>query len=85
MSDKPKTYIIVIEPVGKSLARDAGTFAMFAALIGLGVLLDSAAMQWVGAIIGFLAIFAKVGTIGARSQFKTAEDAISFIRKEAAE
>lgn len=41
-------YIIIRETVAKSLAIDAGTFALFAGLIGLGVWLDSTAMQWAG-------------------------------------
>lgn len=31
--------------------------AGFVALIGIGILLDSSALQWVGAIIGFLVIY----------------------------
>ena len=53
------TVIIIHETVLQSLARDAGTFFMLAALIGLGVLLQSVALQWVGAIVGFMWIVAK--------------------------
>lgn len=49
-----KTIIIVHETVWQSYARDAGTFVMVAGLIGLGVLLDSTAMQWFGALMAFL-------------------------------
>lgn len=52
-----KTEIIVLYETGvQSLIRDIASTAMFVSLIGIGVLLESAAMQWVGAIIGFLTI-----------------------------
>ncbi len=54
---KPEV-IILRESMLASIVKDAGTFALFAALIGLGVLLDSGAMQWVGAIVGFTCILA---------------------------
>lgn len=47
---KTRTHVILItETTLQSWARDAGTLAMFIALIGIGVWLGSAAMQWVGA------------------------------------
>jgi hypothetical protein len=52
---KPEV-IIVHETVLQSWLIDASTFAMFLALIGIGVFLDSNAMQWIGAIIGFFTI-----------------------------
>lgn len=52
---KPEV-IIVHETVLQSWLIDASTLALFVALISIGVYLDSAAMQWVGAIVGFLAI-----------------------------
>lgn len=54
MAIAAKTEVMIIrETVAASIAKDAGTLAMFGALIGIGVLLDSGAMQWVGAVIGF--------------------------------
>ncbi len=56
MADKPKTEVIVVhETVAKSLARDAGTFATVVGIIGVGVWCGSSAMQWVGAIMLFVA------------------------------
>ena len=53
------TQIIVIkETWADSLIADVGTFATFAAMIGLGVWLESAAMQWTGAIVFFLSVIA---------------------------
>ena len=50
-----KTKIIIIhETAIQSWMRDASTFALFIALIGVGVILESSAMQWVGAIIAFI-------------------------------
>lgn len=54
-----KNVILLHETVFTSLMRDASTFAMFVALIGIGVLLDSSALQWTGAMLGFLAIVAR--------------------------
>lgn len=48
------TVIMVHETVLQSWARDAGTLALFAALIGIGILADSSAMQWAGAIMAFI-------------------------------
>lgn len=48
------TVIMVHETTLQSWARDAGTLALFAALIGIGIVADSAAMQWAGAIIAFI-------------------------------
>jgi amino acid permease len=57
-----KQLILIREKVLESWLRDAGTFALFGSLIGIGVLLESVALQWVGAIIGFLTIFVKAAT-----------------------
>lgn len=54
------TKIIVIrETLTKSLLRDAGVLALFVSLIGIGVALESDAMQWAGAVIGFLVIIGR--------------------------
>ena len=54
-----ETTIIIHETVWQSYARDAGSFVTIAALIGLGVFLESSAMQWVGAIVAMLALTAR--------------------------
>jgi hypothetical protein len=57
MTEKPKTEIMLIsESVLESWMHDASTFALFIAMIGMGVYLDSSAMQWVGALMGFVTI-----------------------------
>ncbi|MCZ7855007.1 hypothetical protein O9X81_00090 [Agrobacterium salinitolerans] len=61
---KIKTEVIVIhETVLQSYLADSSTFLLFAALIGLGVYLDSSAMQWVGAIIGFLTMAGRISRL----------------------
>jgi hypothetical protein len=54
MSDRH--IMIIHETVAQSWMRDASSVAGFVALIGIGVWLDSGAMQWTGAILGFLVI-----------------------------
>ena len=48
MSKKEHTIRIATETALQSWARDASSFALFTALIGVGVYLDSSAMQWAG-------------------------------------
>src|SRR5436190_870011 len=55
---QPK-ILIISETIAKSWAIDASTFALFVGLIGIGWLLNSSAMEWVGAGIGFLTILAR--------------------------
>ena len=55
---KTKIEIIFLhETVWQSWGRDAGTLALMVAAIGLGVYLQSTAMQWVGAIILLIWLF----------------------------
>ena len=63
---RPAEIILLHETTVQSLTSDAGTFAMFGALIGLGWLIGSDAMQWFGGIIGFITIFAKSATSSRR-------------------
>jgi cell division protein FtsW (lipid II flippase) len=48
--------IVVHETVLASYLKDFGSAAAFAAVVGLGVLLDSQPLQWVGAIIWMIAM-----------------------------
>lgn len=61
MTKKPQTHFIKFtnEPLLVAWGRDLSTFCIFLALIGIGIALQSTAMQWAGAIIGFLVIFSK--------------------------
>lgn len=60
---KPQQVIIIHETVFKSWLRDASTFVLFLALIGIGILLQSVALQWVGAIIGFIVVGTRASMI----------------------
>jgi hypothetical protein len=52
---KPTEAVIMVhETTLQGWARDAGTLALFASLIGIGILADSSAMQWAGAIMAFI-------------------------------
>lgn len=53
-----KEVIIVREGVVQSLIKDAGTFLMAVALIGIGAMFASTAMQWVGAVVFFTSVIA---------------------------
>lgn len=57
---KKHVEIIILHetPLG-SWIRDASSLALFVSLIGIGVYLDSSAMQWLGAIVGFMVLVGK--------------------------
>lgn len=55
-----KTVIIVSESWLLSFIRDLGTLVMFAVMIGLGVYLESGAMQWIGGVLFLIWLAAKV-------------------------
>jgi len=76
MSAKPQTEVIIVhETILKSVVVDATAFALFLSLIGVGWFLNSNAMQWVGAIIGFI-------TIVAQSSVRTKRCTIAQARKK---
>lgn len=51
--------IIIRETAVQSVVSDAVTLATFSAMIGIGIWMDSAAMQWVGGIFFFCWILAR--------------------------
>jgi hypothetical protein len=79
MTEKTETQIIVItESTAESWARDASTLALFVLLIGIGIALDSSAMQWSGAVVGFITILAKAS---GKAKKLTKEQAMRFIQE----
>lgn len=78
MSKQTEHVIVLCETTLQSWCRDLSTFALFAGLIGLGVYLESSAMQWVGAIIAFTVTIAKSTGLHKRSR-KTVAEARAFI------
>lgn len=56
MSEKETEIMLVSETVAQSWLKDGSAAALFVALIGTGWLLDSSALQWSGAFVGFLTL-----------------------------
>ena len=60
MTEKTVTKVIIIrESLATSIASDCFTFAMLASLIGIGIALDSGAMQWTGALMAMIGLAVK--------------------------
>jgi len=78
-------YIIKQESVLISWARDASSFVLFIALIGVGIWFESSALQWVGAFVALVILLSR--TKGVRKFFMSADAAIAEIEriKEASE
>lgn len=77
MSKVERIIISEGETVAKSWARDASALALFCGLIGIGVYVGSTAMQWVGALVGFIVIMAKSGTVTHKLTIPEAQDYIN--------
>lgn len=81
---KRETKVMVIsETVAQSIARDLGTFAAFAGLIGVGWLIDSSAMQWFGGVLAMIVMSVKAMAIGNKRTFTVAEARAELDRIEA--
>jgi uncharacterized iron-regulated membrane protein len=68
-----REIILLHETAGQSWLRDMSSVAGFIALIGIGVLLDSTAMQWTGAVLGFLVIIGRMMRVFKDSRVTIAE------------
>lgn len=53
MSEK---VVIIRENLAESIAKDCFTFVMLTSLVFVGWLLDSTALQWIGALMGFATV-----------------------------
>lgn len=73
MSEKKPEVIVLHESAGQGWLRDLSSVVCFVLLIGIGVLLDSSALQWVGALLGFLTIIARTMHIAKDSRMTTDE------------
>ncbi|RVO41330.1 hypothetical protein CN093_08680 [Sinorhizobium meliloti] len=78
MATKEVPVVIIHETIVKSWLRDISTFALFAALIGVGWLLDSGAMQWMGAIIAFITILTRANGLHKKNR-KSISEARQFL------
>lgn len=76
---KPERHFIVIrESIAESIIIDGTTFLMFAAMIGLGVYLESEAMQWIG---GMFFIFGMAARLSGGPKKMTKQQALDYINK----
>ena len=80
MNEKPTHIVIVDDRFWMSAGRDAVSFAVFVAMVGLGVFLESSAMQWVGAILWFIWILSKAASVEKRFK-KTIPEARAYLDK----
>ena len=78
---KPE-IIIIGEPLRKSLAKNAASFCTIVGIIGVGVILDSAPMQWLGAVIWMLWLIAKVSMRGKTLSIEEARRRLDEIERE---
>lgn len=63
-----KTHVAYIcETWGQSAARDLTTVACFVGLWSLGYFVGSAALEWVGVLLGGLVLFARILSVFKRS------------------
>ncbi|MCO5072082.1 MAG: hypothetical protein M9944_12830 [Rhizobiaceae bacterium] len=87
MTDKIEV-VIVNESLATSLAKDAGTLVVLVSMAGIGVLLESTALQWVGAILGFIWLLSRATSAFSKSRMTIAQarkrlDEIEAASKEA--
>lgn len=76
---KPKTeFIVISESIFKSWSRDASTFALFAGLIGVGILAESSAMQWAGFFVAIVTLISRAG--GMKVKRMTRDQAIAHLQ-----
>ncbi len=80
-----KTHVALLhETWRQSAARDLTTAATFVGLWSLGHWAGSSALEWVGVIIGFLALFARVDRLlrGAMNKRMTPQQAREWLDRE---
>lgn len=76
---KPKTeFIVISETIFKSWSRDASTFALFAGLIGVGILAERSAMQWAGFFVAIVTLISRAG--GMKVKRMKREEAIAYLQ-----
>ena len=80
MSSKEEVIIQLHETKAGYWRRMATSYALLSAFIGLGIVMNSDAMQWVGAVVGMLTM---IGTsiMLAKSSNKTPQEAADFLAK----
>jgi hypothetical protein len=79
-AEAPKTqFIILHEKPLQSWIRDASSFALFACLIGLGVVVGSSAMQWAGFFVAVIITIGRAGMMKAKRMSRA--EAIAYLQE----
>lgn len=84
MERHPERIILVRENFMESVKRDLFSFTVVVAMVGVGRLIDSDALEWIGGILALLVIFGKASAFGKSSKM-TLEQAEQKIREWRAE
>jgi hypothetical protein len=79
-----EVIIIKDETIAQSWKRDASSYALIVAVIGTGVLMDSAAMQWIGFLCIVVVALAR-GSALRKNNTKTISEARAFLDRLEAE
>ena len=80
MTDKTE-MIFLHESVRESLVSDIGTFATLASIIGLGVYLESSAMQWAGFIMVSMGIIGRAARMHKGKVRYTPQEAADYLHE----
>lgn len=72
-------FIIIHEKPLQSWLRDASSFALFACLIGLGVVVGSTAMQWAGFLVAIIVLLVRAGSMKPKRMSRA--EAIAYLQK----
>lgn len=82
-TEAAKTQFIIIHNMPfQSWIRDVSSFMLFAGLIGLGVFVGSAAMQWAGFFVAVIILLARAGAMKAKRMSRA--EAIAYLQRETA-
>ncbi|MBL4757416.1 MAG: hypothetical protein JKY32_07210 [Rhizobiales bacterium] len=80
---KPKhTIIFLRETITECFIRDASTLLTVLAMIGIGVYVESDAMQWLGAVFAFIAIMSKSKSVALHYNLEEAAQKIKEMMEE---
>ena len=77
--------IYVRESLAQSIASDLISFGMLGAFMSIGLFLDSTAMQWLGAIIGFFSLISRASRRLKDSTFYSTDEVRAYLDKLDAE
>lgn len=81
--DEDKKFIIVVDDrLWKSIGRDVFTFGSLLAVVCLGILLNSAVLQWICGIIWAVAVLSKVFSETKKNKFTISEARAELDRLE---